>query len=104
MKRSGFVFAIAGVAALTFCFGCESTEEDEAAYVPVSEFEEIENVTYNDILSDLTPELLNLTQRPVDTQATFMRTTNADVRMFWDDWGRVGLVDRPSRLTHRSIP
>lgn len=58
-----------------------------------------DDVSYKAITSDLTPEMLTLTQREVDANTAVAVTTNADWRMFWMDLGRVWLMDRPSTLS-----
>ena len=53
---------------------------------------------------NLTPELLTLTERPIDVQNRMWLTHNTNSRMFWEDMGRVFYTNRPSRLTFEPVP
>ncbi len=59
---------------------------------------------YSTVASDLTPDMLTLTNRPIDAQNRMAVTTNENWRMFWSDLSRAALLDRPSRLTPTMIP
>ena len=51
------------------------------------------------VFNDLTPELMTLTERPVDVTSDISVNTNSDIRSFWTDLGRVFMLDTPSRLS-----
>jgi hypothetical protein len=53
---------------------------------------------------NLTPELMNLSDRPVDVDNTWALTANTNWRMLVGDFQRGALIDRPSRLTPEPIP
>ena len=56
-------------------------------------------VSFDSIRGDLTPELRGLRTRPLDVKRNLAVTNNMNVRMFWDDLGRVFYTDHPSRLS-----
>ena len=58
---------------------------------------------YNDMKGDLTPELMTLSHRPTDVSNTLTRTNDVYGRLFWEDLGKLGLQDRPSRLNRFNI-
>jgi hypothetical protein len=82
--RAGLIAAVAAVAV-----GCNSEPKD--------------SVSFNAIKSDLTPEMLTLTQRDVDAERTVAVTENTNWRLFWMDLGRVWGLDRPSMLSPYTI-
>lgn len=57
-----------------------------------------------DVEDGLTPELMTLSERPVDVGNTAKITFNENWRMYHSDWQRFWLLDRPSRLTPESVP
>ncbi len=75
------VFTIAG-AMLT---GCESSAR--------------QTTSLGDILSDPTPELRGLQERPVDVYRNLAIVNNANMRMLSDDLGRTFYTNHPSRLS-----
>ena len=83
---------------------CESAPKNDGQQAMVVEPEETYDVSWNAIKRDLTPELLTMTQRPVDGEVVIARTFNLEFRQFWEDWGRALLLDRPPRLSPRPIP
>lgn len=103
MKKSVKVACLAflGLAVLG---GCDSAEKDDEVVVIKDSNLSLEDVTTDAILADLTPELINLRQRPVDAQVDIARSFNMDWRLFWEDWGKVMLFDKRSRLNERPIP
>ena len=58
-----------------------------------------DNVSYNAITWNLTPELHGMSERGVDANRHLATTNNANVRMFFDDVGRTFYTDHPSRLS-----
>jgi hypothetical protein len=56
------------------------------------------------VRANLTPELHTLHQRPIDADNRVALTTDENLRMVNQDWGRFWLFDRPSRLTRERIP
>lgn len=54
---------------------------------------------HSGVSSNLTPDLMGSYTRPIDKNNNYTLSTNENWRMFWDDLGRVSLLDRPSRLT-----
>lgn len=53
---------------------------------------------------NLTPELTTLYQRPVDFDNRQVLTFDENLRMINEDWARLWLVDRPSRLARERVP
>jgi len=51
-----------------------------------------------------TPELWSLHARPTDANNQIAVTANENWRMFWEDMGRLWLLDRPTRLTPAPVP
>lgn len=51
-----------------------------------------------EVRADATPNLDTLSQRPEDIDNAMTVTFDENGRMFWEDLGRVMLLDRPSRL------
>jgi hypothetical protein len=51
-----------------------------------------------------TPELQTLQQRPIEVDNAMTLTFDENLRMAWQDLGRMWLTDRPSRLTRERIP
>lgn len=87
--------------------GCESNQpetEDEMAIRLHAEMQAMEDVSADSIFNDLTPELLGMSSRHIDARRDAAVTGNINWRMFWDDWGRALLLDRPSRLTPMAVP
>ena len=58
-----------------------------------------EDVSYGAIVSDLSPELLSLSERPVDYHRHIMSTADSNARMLFGDLARTFYTDHPSRLT-----
>jgi hypothetical protein len=56
------------------------------------------------VRSNPTPDLDTLYQRPVDVDNRLTLTFDENWRMVQEDWGRVWLTDRPSRLTRERVP
>ncbi len=107
MKRSHAGIMILSTAVLfsvTACDSNKSESQDDMAKRLQSEQEKTENVSQSAIFGNLTPELMGLSKRPVDNYRTLSVTTNTNLREFWDDWDRVWLFDRPSRLSSKPIP
>lgn len=101
-NKTKIKFLVVGLLGLTL-IGCESTEKEDQASILKSESQKTETELYA-ILDDLTPELQGLTERPVDADVQIARTFNVNWRQFYEDWGKVFLLDRPSRLNKRPIP
>ncbi|MFW5653452.1 MAG: hypothetical protein ACOC0P_05350 [Planctomycetota bacterium] len=95
--------AIAACAAVAVT-GCASDGDNKYAYNVDTEAITAEDVTYDAIRADLTPELITMTDRYEDIQGTVARTWDTNLRIFWEDWGRALLLDRPSRLSPKPIP
>lgn len=53
---------------------------------------------------NLTPELTSLYQRPIDFDNREVLTFDENYRMLNEDWARLWLVDRPSRLARERVP
>lgn len=53
---------------------------------------------------NLTPELTTLYQRPIDFDNRQTLTFDENYRMLNEDWARMWLVDRPSRLARERVP
>ena len=57
------------------------------------------NVSFDAITSNLTPELQTLTERPSDVHRNIAVSNNQDWRMFSEDLGRVWMTDGPSSMS-----
>lgn len=51
------------------------------------------------ITGNLTPELMNTSERPVDVDVNWAMNANQDLRSMWNDLGRFWLTDKPSALS-----
>ncbi len=60
--------------------------------------------THNQPDARFSPETMTLAQTPEDVNNQLIATYDENWRMFWQDLGRFGLTDRPSRLTPEPIP
>jgi hypothetical protein len=85
-SRNSFVAAVGvltilGVATLG---GCKANPDD---------------VSFNTIKGDLTPEMMTLVERPVDVDRNIAVNWNQNLRNAWMDLGRVFYWDSPSRLS-----
>lgn len=56
------------------------------------------------VRGNLTPELLTLYQRPIDADNRITLTWDENLRMANEDFGRLWLYDRPSRLARERVP
>lgn len=59
---------------------------------------------YDQVKDDPTPNLDTLHQRPEDVDNAMVVTVDENTRMFWQDLGRVFLLDRTSRLAREPVP
>ena len=97
---------LAAVSLLTLV-GCRNqpkTAEDEIAERIEQEMRATENVSRSAVFADLTPEMLTLIDRPVDIERRIAVINNSNWRLFWEDWQRATLYERPSRLSPKPIP
>lgn len=53
---------------------------------------------YSDVRWNVSPDMMTLTERPVDVDRNLGYTFDTNYRQFWGDLQRAALVDRPSRL------
>lgn len=56
------------------------------------------------VRNNLTPELDTLSQRPIDVDNRETLTIDENLRMANEDWNRLWLMDRPSRLARPRVP
>ncbi len=56
------------------------------------------------VRGNLTPELSTLAQRPIDVDNRTTLTFDENLRMANEDWNRLWLLDRPSRLARARVP
>ncbi|MCA9285101.1 MAG: hypothetical protein KDA22_07810 [Phycisphaerales bacterium] len=56
-------------------------------------------VSFNNIKSDLTPELMTMSERPSDVDRNMAVVGNINIRNMWNDLGRMWMFDRPSILS-----
>jgi hypothetical protein len=54
---------------------------------------------FKSVKSNLTPELMTISERKVDVERNLATAENQNYRMFWNDLGRMMYVDRPSILS-----
>ena len=57
------------------------------------------NVRFDDIVGNLTPELQTLTERPSNVHRNLAVSDNQDLRMLNEDLGRIWMTDGPSTLS-----
>jgi hypothetical protein len=62
-----------------------------------------DDVSYNAIKRNLTPELQGLTESGIDIDRNMAVTSNQNLRMMWGEIGRMWLFDKPSRLSPYDI-
>jgi len=104
-KRSMMkMFVGASAVAAVAVTGCASNGGSEYSYNVNPEAVTAEDVTYDAIRADLTPELVDLDDRYEDIQGRVARVWDTNLRIFWEDWGRALMLDRPSRLTPKPVP
>lgn len=53
---------------------------------------------YSDVRWNISPDMMTLSDRPVDVDRKLGYTFDTNYRMFWGDLQRAALVDRPSHL------
>lgn len=53
---------------------------------------------YSDVRWNISPDMMTLTDRPVDVDRKLGYTFDTNYRMFWGDLQRAALLDRPSHL------
>ncbi|HMN95185.1 MAG TPA: hypothetical protein PKC43_02360 [Phycisphaerales bacterium] len=56
-------------------------------------------VSFNSIKRDITPEMMTLTERPVDVDRNIAMNWNQNLRGAWMDLGRAMYWDQPSMLS-----
>ena len=76
--------ALLGATALLMTTGCKSNTD---------------HYSYKAITSDLTPELMGLSERQVDIHTNIAVVEDVNWRLMWGDLGRVWFLDRPSILS-----
>lgn len=57
------------------------------------------NVSFDAIKGDLTPEMMTMSERNVDVERNMAMVGNVNLRSMWNDLGRMWMFDRPSILT-----
>ena len=62
-----------------------------------------DDVSYNAIKRNLTPELQGITESGIDIDRNMAVTSNQNLRMMWGEIGRMWLFDKPSRLSPYDI-
>jgi len=101
MSRNAKYFRLLTIGVLAAAmFGCESGGDkslDESARLDPQKIND-------DVYWNLTPELMEVTDRPDDVAGRISRRVNVDMRMFWEDWTNSLYLDRPSRLNRRPMP
>lgn len=58
-----------------------------------------EDVSYGSIVTDLSPELLSLSERPVDYHRHLMYSADSNARLLFNDLARTFYWDHPSQLS-----
>jgi len=56
------------------------------------------------VRANLTPELETLSMRPIEVDNRETLTIDENLRMANEDWNRMWLMDRPSRLARPRVP
>jgi len=103
MRTGVILLSTAVILSMSACETNNSESREEMAKRLQSEQEKTEDVSQSAIFGNLTPELMGLSDRPVDFYADFAVSSNTNLREFWDDWSRAWLIDRPSRLTAKPM-
>ena len=80
MKCSALILATLSALVLTGCYNSN-------------------DVSFNSITGNLTPELQTMTERPSDVHRNIAVSGNQDLRMLNEDLGRALLLDGPSKLS-----
>ena len=57
------------------------------------------NTDFSAIKSNLTPELVGISERNVDIERNMAVVSNTNTRLFWSDLGRAFLFEAPSSLS-----
>jgi hypothetical protein len=57
------------------------------------------DVSYGAISRDLTPEMMTLTERPVDVDRHIAVNNNSNLRQMWADMGRTFYTNKSSQLS-----
>jgi len=81
-RRLVFAAGLIGAAALA---GCRSSD--------------LNDVSYDAVSSNVTPELLSSIERPIDIDRNIIRVDDRNGRSMYDDLGRALYTNRPSRLS-----
>ncbi|MBU6413585.1 MAG: hypothetical protein KGS45_08925 [Planctomycetes bacterium] len=89
MRTRRVVGMLALVAAAVVAGGCSSNSKSE---------ELAREYHWN-----LSPELATLHERPIDIENRMSITTDENLRMLTEDWGRLWLMERQSRLSPRPV-
>lgn len=63
-----------------------------------------DELTEDDILSDMSPELDQLAETPGEVRIRHARTLDTSGRQAWDDLDRILMLDRPRRLSMMPVP
>lgn len=57
------------------------------------------DTSFSALKSNLNPELMTLSERPVDVEINMAMNDEQDLRAAWNDLGRFWLTDKPSKLS-----
>lgn len=82
--RSSSVLLGLGVTALALSTGCSGDKT---------------SADFSDIKSNLTPELVGMSERDVDIERNMAVVSNTNLRLFWSDLGRAFFFEAPSSLS-----
>jgi len=65
---------------------------------------DLDDVSYRAISRNITPEVMGMTERPIDIDRNIRMSWNQDLRAMWGDLGRMWMTEGPSGLSpHRTI-
>lgn len=87
ISPAAVVLSLVGICALS---GCSSSNKLDAKA--------------KELRGNPSPEVTTLYQRQSDVDNALTVTFDENLRMAKEDWGRVWLTDRPSRLTPEPVP
>lgn len=69
----------------------------------VNNSEDWQNVNYHAIKSNLTPEMMGISEREIDINRNMAVVGNQNLRMIWSDLGRAWFFEKPSKLSPYDI-
>lgn len=91
-SHTRFRACLRSAACASVAFGALAVSMTGCSYDP-------NNVSFDYITKNLTPEMQGLSERDVDIDRNLAVNQDQTLRMFWGDLGRATLFDQPSMLS-----